>query len=56
MVSDTFPETLPMQKTQTTKQLTNQPDLSDFLFSDTSLPVPDWDRAKEWVQLNADEI
>lgn len=33
----------------------DEPTLADFLFGETDLPVPDWDRAAEWVQLYVDE-
>lgn len=32
-----------------------QPDLAEYLHGETQLPVPDWDRLGEWVQLYVDE-
>lgn len=56
MVSKTtFMEALSLPKMQIVKEFANKPNVSDFLFGDTSLPVPDWDRAEEWIKLHASE-
>jgi len=35
--------------------MNHEANVSDFLFGETDLPVPDWDRAAEWMQLYVDE-